>query len=126
MDGKPVKPQLKTLDVNLVGAMYSECYFHPKYPPHLKFLRHLLAPATHLALHYLPKSPHPTEPLRYVVLLGFLGGLSLVIIFPDDDHVSQKPHGMHTLIKRSSLPLSMDYSDLQDQHNRFSSLTGFA
>jgi NAD(P)-dependent dehydrogenase (short-subunit alcohol dehydrogenase family) len=50
LDGKPVKPQLKTLDVNLIGAMYT----------------------TQLALHYLPKSPHVSEPLRYVVLLGFL------------------------------------------------------
>jgi len=48
LDGKPVRPHLKTLNVNLTGAIYT----------------------TQLALHYLPKTRNQMEPLKYVVLLG--------------------------------------------------------
>lgn len=37
------------------------------------------AVATQLALHYLPKTRSQTDPLKYVVLLGYLGMSGLVI-----------------------------------------------
>ena len=33
----------------------------------------VLVTATQLALHYMPKTRHQLEPLKYVVLLGFFG-----------------------------------------------------
>ena len=35
-------------------------------------------PATQLALHYLPKTRNQTEPLKYVIFLGYLGAFALV------------------------------------------------
>lgn len=75
--GNPIKPDLKTLDVNLTGAIYSESSSPDQYLPYLKSLRFALATATHLALHYLPKTRSPVEPLKYVILLGYLGVSSL-------------------------------------------------
>ena len=79
VDGKPAKPHLKTLDVNLIGAIYSQRSSSLQYP---EPLRCLPPTATQLALHYLPKTPNPASPLKYVVLLGFLGGFDFVIDTP--------------------------------------------
>ncbi|KAF9642105.1 hypothetical protein BDM02DRAFT_3273588 [Thelephora ganbajun] len=49
-DGKLLRPHLKALSVNFTGAICT----------------------TQLALHYLPKTRNQTEPLKYVVFLGFL------------------------------------------------------
>ncbi|KAF9780830.1 hypothetical protein BJ322DRAFT_1081950 [Thelephora terrestris] len=68
-DGKPVKPDLKTLHVNLNGAIYT----------------------TQLALHYLPKTRSPTEPLKYVVLLGFLASWDA---HPDQEIFVTSQHGL--------------------------------
>jgi NAD(P)-dependent dehydrogenase (short-subunit alcohol dehydrogenase family) len=64
--GKPVKPSLKTLEVNLIGVLYSTS-------------RLLLSPvvlmppsATHLALHYLKLNRIHDSP-RALVLLGSMG-----------------------------------------------------
>ena len=73
-DGKPVKPHLKTLNVNLVGAIYSKSFFHFSNVCCFSNLRKFtLSPATQLALHYLPKTRNPTAPLKYIVFLGFFG-----------------------------------------------------
>lgn len=47
--------------------------------PSLKSMTLMPTPATQLALHYLPKTRNPTEPLKYVVLLGYLGMVHLVV-----------------------------------------------
>ena len=71
-DGKPVRPHLKTLNVNLVGAIYSMSSSRLRYLPSLESLTFMSSIATQLALHYLPKTRNQTEPLKYVVFLGFL------------------------------------------------------
>ena len=77
-NGRPVKPHFKTLNVNLVGAMYSACSSSPWCLPPLKPSVTVPATATQLALHYLPKTRHPTEPFKSVVFLGCLGPSDLV------------------------------------------------
>jgi len=69
VDRKPAKPNLKTLDVNLIGAIYT----------------------TQLALHYLPKTQNPTSPLKYVVLLGFLASWDA---HPDQEIFVTSQHGL--------------------------------
>lgn len=68
-DGKPVKPHLKTLNVNLVGSIYT----------------------TQLALHYLPKTRNTTEPLKYIILLGFLASWNA---HPDQEIFVTSQHGL--------------------------------
>jgi len=68
-DGKPVRPYLKTLNVNLIGAIYT----------------------TQLALHYLPKSQDLTEPLKYVIFLGYLASWTA---HPDQEIFITSQHGL--------------------------------
>jgi len=69
-DVKPVKPHLKTLSVNLVGAIYT----------------------TQLALHYLPKTRNPAEPLKYIIFLGFLEASPSA--HPDQEIFATSQHGL--------------------------------
>ena len=78
-NGKPVQPHLKTLNVNLVGAIYSKSTSYPQCLPFLEFSSFMSAVATQLALHHLPKTRSRADPLKYVVLLGYLGISCLVI-----------------------------------------------
>lgn len=66
---KPIKPHLKTLNVNLVGAIYT----------------------TQLALHYLPKTRNQTEPLKYIVFLGYLAPWNA---HPDQEIFVTSQHGL--------------------------------
>ncbi|KAF9641850.1 hypothetical protein BDM02DRAFT_3133525 [Thelephora ganbajun] len=68
-DGKLLRPHLKTLSVNLTGAIYT----------------------TQLALHYLPKTRNQTEPLKYVVFLGFLASWTA---HPDQEIFVTSQHGL--------------------------------
>jgi len=79
MNGKPVRPHLKTLNVNLFGAIYSKSALHLRCLQPLESSSFMPAVATQLALHYLPKTRSQTDPLKYVILLGYLGMSGLVI-----------------------------------------------
>ena len=72
-DGKPIRPLLKTLNVNLTGAIYSELDPHPRCLSSLESSSFVPVVATQLAMHYLPKTRNQASPLKYVVFLGFLG-----------------------------------------------------
>ena len=81
-DGKPIKPHLKTLNVNLIGAIYSASSSSPRC---LESSRFTFTTATQLALHYLPRTWSPCkEPLRYIVFLGFSGTPNLVVATNSD------------------------------------------
>ena len=78
-DGRPIKPHLKTLNVNLVGTMYSTSSSSPWCLLSLEPPMFVPATATQLALHYLPKTWNPVEPLKCIVFLGCLGASDLPV-----------------------------------------------
>ena len=127
-DGKPIRPLLKTLDVNLTGAIYSELDSHPRCLSSLEFSSFVPIVATQLALHYLPKTWNQASPLKYVVFLGFLG--MVVSTRPTTALLTmasaEKRRGMRIRNKRSSLPLSTGCSASRDRRNRLSPLRGSA
>ncbi len=67
-NGKPVKPDLTTLDVNLVGILHGKriCRLH---------MHILISPftlAVHLAQYYLARKRQPND-LKALVVLGSMG-----------------------------------------------------
>jgi len=68
--GKPIKPDLLTLDVNLTGVIYSKSHLTTKYLYRLP--RYLFTLAVHLSVHYL-KLNQNVDNLKSLILIGSLG-----------------------------------------------------
>jgi len=82
-DGKPAKPHHKTLNVNLIGAIYT----------------------TQLALHYLPKTRNHAEPFKYVVLLGSLASWT---VYPDQEIFVTSQYGLLGFAKSVQVVLTLN------------------
>lgn len=74
-DGKPVKPDTRTIEVNLNGVLYSMSVPSRIFQSGKALIRNL---ATHLALHYLSLNRVPGS-FKAVVLIGSMGMLHLWI-----------------------------------------------
>ena len=71
-DGKPEKPNMTTVDINLLGLIYSKTYPSNHGCP-LTFSFSATAPAAHLAIHFLELERKPDDALKSIVLLGSMG-----------------------------------------------------
>jgi len=87
-NGRPVKPQLKTLEINLVAALYT----------------------AHCAVHYLPQKQVPGE-LKSVVLLGSMASW---LPIPNGEMYSAAKHGLlgfarsiHPFLVRQGIRISI-------------------
>ena len=70
-DGKPEKPSMVTVDINLLGLIYSKKYLSNRGCPFTFFAT---APAAHLAIYFLELERKPGDLLKSIVLLGSMGG----------------------------------------------------
>lgn len=70
-NGKPEKPPITTVDVNLLGSIYSKDNRINRV--YAVFVSSACSPAAHLAIHYLELERKLEDTLKSLVLIGSMG-----------------------------------------------------